>query len=72
MAAARSAPIIGGPYRWRVPVIGEWLSTIPAVSAPVAGVSVIAVQADAAEAALAQDPARAKAPLRAIRSSAPR
>ena len=34
------------------------------------GVSVIAIQADAAEAALAKDPARAKAPLHAIRGSA--
>jgi signal transduction histidine kinase len=34
------------------------------------GVSVIAVQADAAEAALEHDPARAAAPLRAIRGSA--
>jgi signal transduction histidine kinase len=34
------------------------------------GVSVIAVQADAAEAALEQDPARAGAPLRTIRGSA--
>ena len=34
------------------------------------GVSVIAVQADAAEAALQQDPARAEAPLRTIRGTA--
>jgi signal transduction histidine kinase len=34
------------------------------------GVSVIAVQADAAEAALASDPARAEAPLRTIRGTA--
>jgi signal transduction histidine kinase len=34
------------------------------------GVSVIAIQADAAEAALEKDPARAKAPLHAIRGSA--
>ena len=84
--------------------IGEWLSTILALTTPVAvgrlvrrererahqiavaeerariarelhdvvahGVSVIAVQADAAEAALEHDPARAGEPLRTIRGSA--